>query len=506
MASKAASDQLEPGLPYPLGASVQQDGINFALYSAHADAVELCLFNSDGTKELQRLSMPACSQQVWHGFLPNTASGQVYGYRVHGPYDPTAGHRFNANKLLLDPYAKKILGTVEYCDEIYGYVRGHIDSHLSFDIRDSAPFVPKAVAITGSHTAKQRPSQPIPIADCVILEAHVKGLSQEFPGLKQEYQGKYLALTETRLLNYLVDLGITTVELLPIHHCADEPFLAAQDLSNYWGYNSLGFFAPTERYGNGEALAEIRLALEALHAHGLELILDVVYNHSAEGNELGPTLSFRGIDNAAYYRLAENRAHYINDTGTGNTLNINNPRVLQLVMDSLRYWHNEVGVDGFRFDLASILGREPRGFDPGASFFDAIIQDPQLNKAKFIAEPWDIGPGGYQLGNYPHPWSEWNDEFRDTTRQFWCNTPGMLAKLANKLLGSASFFDHDHRTPSASINFITAHDGFTLEDLVSYEYKHNLANLEDNRDGHSNNHSCNYGEEGPTDNSMIQQA
>lgn len=497
MASASTPRKVAPGCAYPLGSTVTADGINFALYSANAQAVELCLFDNTGEIEQERIDVACRSNEVWHVFVEGLSPNQLYGYRVHGPYQPTDGHRFNANKLLLDPYAKQLFGQLQYNDAIYGYVRGHSDEHHSFSTSDSAPYMPKAVAIELPEPI-HNPNKPVAKQDTIILEAHPKGVTRQFPGIPDHDQGNYSAIAHPLFINYLKSLGITALELLPIHSSADEPFLVDKNLVNYWGYNTLAFFAPNARYAREDAIEELRHAVQALHRNNIELLLDVVYNHTAEADEYGPTLSLRGIDNSSYYRLAEDKSLYINDSGTGNTLNFSNPKVIQLTLDSLRYWKTTMGVDGFRFDLASILGREAHGFDPGAGFFDALHQDPQLSSAKLFAEPWDIGPGGYQLGNFPSEWSEWNDQFRDTTRQFWQGHSGKLTTLADHLLGSSSIFGGPCHSPVKSTNLITAHDGFTLEDLVSYEHKHNDANGENNQDGHNANYSCNHGHEGPT--------
>ena len=497
MEAASAKRKVKPGAAYPLGSTVTPNGINFTLYSAHAEAVELCLFDSTGTVEQERIAVTYRSDDVWHVWVEGLSANQLYGYRVYGPYLPYEGHRFNPNKLLSDPYAKKMVGELEYHDAIFGYTRGHADGHLSFDTRDSAPYVPKSVAIEDS-VPLQNPNAPISKSDSVVYEAHPKGATKQFPGIPTDERGYYTALAAPAFIDYLKHLGITALELLPIHFAADEPFLDKKGLVNYWGYNSLGFFALSNRYARKDAVEEFRQVVTALHKSGFELILDVVYNHTAEADEYGPTLSMRGIDNLSYYRLAQNKSKYINDSGTGNTLNLSNPRVIQIVVDSLRYWKTLMGVDGFRFDLASILGRENHGFDTGAGFFDVIQQDPQLMSAKFFAEPWDIGPGGYQLGHFPNHWSEWNDQYRDTVRRFWKGENRTLTKLADHLLGSSSIFERIGSNTEKTTNFVTAHDGFTLEDLVSYEHKHNGANGEENRDGHNANYSYNYGCEGPT--------
>jgi len=490
--------RLLPGQAYPLGAICTSDGINFALFSANATAVELCLFSADGEHEVCRYEMPACSDDIWHGFLPDAKAGQLYGYRVYGPYEPLAGHRFNHHKLLIDPYARALAGELKWTDANYGFIRGHADADLSFDTRDNAQYIPKCV-VTPCLAPIPPDSKPTtPMLDTIVYEAHVKGFTKRLTRIKPERRGTYLGLASDVAIRHIKSLGVTAVELLPVQGFVDDHFLIEQNLVNYWGYNTLTFMAPAARYAASDAVEEFRRMTRKLHRAGLEVWLDVVYNHTCEGNELGPTLSFRGIDNASYYRLAKNPRNYLNDSGTGNTLDLTHPRVLQLVMDSLRYWVSVMGVDGFRFDLASILGREDHGFDRGAGFFDAVKQDPTLTPVKLIAEPWDIGPGGYQLGNYPVGWSEWNDQYRDVLRQFWRGDHGMVPKLAKRLLGSSEQFEWQRRGPAASLNFLTAHDGFTLNDLVSYAKKHNQANLEDNRDGHDSNYSANFGVEGDT--------
>ncbi len=492
------SRKLLPGKPAPFGSTLDAAGVNFAVFSAHAEKVELCLFDESGTIEIARLELPGRTNDVWHGYLPNALPGQLYGFRVHGPYEPHNGHRFNPNKLLIDPYARQLVGELVWCDELFGFEIGHPDADLSFDTRDSAPFVPKSRVVDNSFVWRNDQYPRTPIKDSVIYEAHVKGLTQRFPGLAGKRRGTYGALASKPVLRHLKALGITAIELLPVHAFVDEQFTIEKNLSNYWGYNSLGFFAPANRYAMADPIVEFRGMVRELHRAGIEVILDVVYNHTAEGNELGPTLSFRGLDNASYYRLEDNKRYYLNETGTGNTVNVAHPRVMQLVLDSLRYWTTDMHVDGFRFDLASVLGREQYGFDRGCGFFDALGQDPELCETKLIAEPWDIGIGGYQLGQFPKGWSEWNDRYRDTMRRIWSGERGLLPEFANYLLGSSDVFEWSGRMPASSLNFITSHDGFTLKDLVSYEHKHNTANAEGNRDGHSANYSSNSGFEGET--------
>ena len=500
----AARPAVRPGRPYPLGASWDGHGVNFALFSAHAERVELCLFDATGQKETGRIPLPEYTDEVWHGYLPDVQPGQLYGYRVHGPYEPSAGHRFNPNKLLLDPYAKALFGTIKWSDAHYGYRVGTAREDLSFDRRDNARSMPKCRVVDNAFTWGQERRPNVPWSDTIIYEAHARGFTMRHPGVPPQARGTFAGLSTPAVIAHLKALGITAVELLPVHAFTDDRHLVGQGLHNYWGYNSIGFFAPEPRYLATGVVSEFKTMVARLHDAGIEVILDVVYNHTGEGNHLGPTLSFKGIDNASYYRLLpEDRRYYINDTGTGNTLNLSHPRVLQMVMDSLRYWVSEMHVDGFRFDLATILGREPHGFDQGSGFLDAVRQDPVLAGVKLISEPWDVGPGGYQVGNFPPGWSEWNDRYRDTVRRFWRGDDGMLPELAGRVAGSSDLFDKRGRRPWASINFITAHDGFTLADLVSYDDKHNLANGEDNRDGHSANYSTNHGAEGPTDDPAV---
>ena len=486
-----------------MGASLTGDGVNFAVFSAHAERIELCLFSADGRKELSRLPVRDRDGDIWHIHVGGLTEGAVYGYRAHGPYAPEQGHRFNPHKLLLDPYARALEGRLKWSDAVMGYKPGSPKGDLSLDSRDSAFAVPKAVVVDPAFGWGDDAPPRVPRADTVIWEAHLKGATMRHPGVARGQRGSYLGLASDPVINHLLRLGITTVELLPIQSFVDERFVAARGLRNYWGYNTLGFFAPEPRYMCKGGLWEVQSMVRRLHAAGIEVILDVVYNHTAEGDEWGPTLSFRGLDNASYYRLAEGGRRYANDTGTGNTLNLTHPMVLRMVMDSLRYWVEQVHVDGFRFDLATVLGREAAGFDPQGGFFDAIRQDPTLSRVKLIAEPWDIGPGGYQLGAYPHPFLEWNDRFRDGVRRYWKGDAGMTRDLAARVLGSAEKFDHSGRAATSSVNYLTSHDGFTLEDLVSYTVKRNWLNGEDNRDGHSENHSDNLGVEGPTDDAAV---
>jgi glycogen operon protein len=497
-------DRLEPGSPYPLGSTWDGLGVNFAVFSAHARRIELCVFDRSGRREVARYELPEWTNEVWHGYLPDARPGMLYGFRVDGDYAPERGHRFNPNKLLLDPYAKQISGQIQWTNALFGYRVGAARTDLTMDRRDSAPAMPKSV-VTDDHFswgADRKPRTPWP--DTVIYEAHPKGLTKLLDEARPPERGTFAALSHPKVINHLKRMGVTAIELLPIHAYLQDRLLLEKGLSNYWGYNTLSFFAPEQRYlGRGD-LNELRMAVRRLHAAGLEVILDVVYNHTCEGSELGPTLSWRGFDNASYYRLQDAHPRYcVNDTGTGNTLNLSHARVLQMVTDSLRYWTESVGIDGFRFDLGATLGREPHGFDSGAGFFDVLRQDPVLSQVKLISEPWDVGPGGYQLGRHPPGFAEWNDQYRDSVRRFWKGDSGMRRTLGYRLSGSGDLFDHGARRPWASINYIASHDGQTLDDLVSYEGKHNEANGEDNRDGHSDNHSRNWGAEGPTDDASI---
>ncbi|HET6431497.1 glycogen debranching protein GlgX, partial [Dyella sp.] len=491
-------DRIQPGQPYPLGATCDGIGTNFAVFSAHATRMELCLFDPTGRRQLACYDLPEYTDQVWHGYLPRVTAGQLYGYRAHGPYEPEQGHRFNPHKLLIDPYARQLAGQTRWSDALHGYRMSSPRADLSFDRRDSAAAVPKSVVVEPMEPLLHQPRPRTPWSRTVIYETHLKGLTQKLPQLRPHEAGTFMALADPRVIEHLVKLGVTAVELLPVHAFVQDRRLAQMKLRNYWGYNTLAFFAPEPDYLVRGALSEVRAAVRALHDAGIEVILDVVYNHTGEGNQMGPTLCFRGIDNASYYRLQEDPRYYCDDTGTGNSLNLAHPRVLQMVMDSLRYWAGEMQVDGFRFDLATTLARGVNGFDPHCSFLDALAQDPMLARVKLIAEPWDVGPGGYQLGRFGAAWSEWNDRYRDSARRFWRGDAGALPELATRITGSADLFDHDGRSPRASVNFITAHDGFTLQDLVSYEHKHNEANQEDNRDGRDDALSANYGAEGET--------
>ncbi|OYX23153.1 MAG: glycogen debranching enzyme GlgX [Rhodobacterales bacterium 32-66-7] len=492
-----------PGHPWPMGASLTGNGVNFAVFSTHAEQIELCLFSPDGRKELARLPIHEREGDIWHLHVEGLGAGTVYGYRAHGPYAPERGHRFNPNKLLLDPYARAVEGRFRWSDAVMGYKIGSPRGDLSFDTRDSAFAVPKAVVTTPIFDWGDDRAPRHAATDTVIYEAHVKSLTALHPGVVPGLRGTYLGLASDPVIEHLLKLGITTIELLPVQSFIDDRFLVARGLTNHWGYNTLGFFTPEARYMSRAALAEFQMMVRRLHQAGIEVILDVVYNHTAEGDEWGPTLSFRGLDNASYYKLAQGGRYYVNDTGTGNTLNLTHPMVLRMVLDSLRYWVEVGHVDGFRFDLATVLGREAHGFDPSGGFFDAVRQDPVLTRVKLIAEPWDIGPGGYQLGGFPHPFQEWNDRFRDGVRRFWKGDAGQTRDLAARLLGSADKFDHSGRGAGTSINFVTSHDGFTLADTLAYEHRHNHANGEDNRDGHHENHSDSFGVEGPTDDPVI---
>ena len=490
----------ETGAPAPLGATWDGKGVNFALFSAHAEKIELCLFDESGRSELQRVVLPSQTDQVWHGYLPAARPGLRYGYRVSGPYDPAAGHRFNPNKLLLDPYARMILGQLRWSDAHFGYRVGSANPD-SFDRRDDASLTPKCVVTEPMSGEFERPHTPW--RDTIVYELHVRGFTMKFPGLPPPLRGTFAALAAPQVLDYLVRLGVSAVELLPVQAHVDERRLVERGLSNYWGYNTIGFFAPHQTYLSGGNIAEFRAMVDRFHAAGLEVLLDVVYNHTGEGDHLGPTLSFRGIDNKTYYRLGPDPRYYENVTGTGNALDFEQPRVVQLALDSLRYWSDLMHVDGFRFDLATTLGRTGHGFDPNAPFFAAIAQDPVLSRLKLIAEPWDVGENGYQLGRFPPEWSEWNDRYRDGVRRFWQGNDGMIPAVTSALTGSAEVFAQNRRQVRASIDFVTAHDGFTLHDLVSYNHKHNEDNGEDGRDGTDANYSWNFGVEGPADDPAV---
>jgi glycogen operon protein len=496
-----------PGQPYPLGATWDGQGVNFAIFSENATGAELCLFNQeDEAVESVRINLRERTDQVWHCYLPDVRPGQFYGYRVHGPYDPATGNRFNPEKLLIDPYAKAITGTIRWSNALFAYKVGGSNEDLEPDPDNSAGGVPKCVVIDPAFTWEDDRPLHIPWNRTIIYEAHVKGMTKLHPDIPENIRGTYLGLCSDPMIEYFLALGITAVELLPVHQFVVDRHLAEKGLTNYWGYNSIGFFAPDVRYaakGLGNQVYEFKSMVKTLHSAGIEVILDVVYNHTGEGNHLGPTLSLRGIDNRAYYRLEENRRFYTDFTGTGNSLNMQHPRTIQLIMDSLRYWVNDMHVDGFRFDLAPVLARELHDVDKLSSFFDIIHQDPTLANVKLIAEPWDVGPGGYQVGNFPIRWAEWNGKYRDAVRHFWKGDPGHIPEVASRLAGSSDIYEPSGRGSYASVNFVTAHDGYTLRDLVSYEQKHNEANGEENRDGHNDNISRNWGVEGDTDDPLI---
>jgi len=497
-------DRLEAGSPYPLGATCVGEGVNFAVFSANAERIELCVFDSQGKRELQRYPLTEWTDEVWHGYLPDAGPGLVYGYRAYGPYEPEQGHRFNSNKLLLDPYARKLVGQIKWNDALHGYKVKDRREDLSFDKRDSAAAMPKAMVVDDHFdwSGDRRPNTPW--SETVVYEAHVKGLTKLNELVPPQERGTYKALGHPKVIDHLKRLGVTALELMPIHAFTQDRFLQEKGLANYWGYNTLAFFAPEQRYFATDSQDELRRAVRKLHAAGIEVILDVVYNHTCEGSEKGPTLSWRGLDNATYYRSVDGDARYaINDTGTGNTLNTDKARVIQMIADSLRYWATSYGIDGFRFDLGLTLGRTAEGFDPGHAFFDVLRQDPVLGRLKLSTEPWDIGPGGYQLGNFPPGFAEWNDKYRDTVRKFWRGDPSQRGDLAARLSGSGDLFDRRARRPWASVNLLAAHDGFTLADTVAYEERHNEANKEDNKDGHSENYSRNWGAEGETDDAGI---
>ncbi|MCP8998439.1 glycogen debranching protein GlgX [Pseudarthrobacter sp. RMG13] len=495
--------EIWPGTAYPLGATFDGTGTNFALFSERAEKIELCLFDDDGVET--RFTLDEVDGYVWHGYIPQVQPGQKYGYRVHGPYDPDSGNRFNPNKLLLDPYAKAVHGQMDWEPALFSYNLGEPDS---INNEDSAPHMMMGVVINpffdwdGDHNLR------IPYHKSVIYEAHVKGLTQLHPEIPEEQRGTYAGVAHPSVISHLQKLGVTAIELMPVHQFVNEGTLKDKGLNNYWGYNTIGFFAPQNTYSStgdtGQQVQDFKAMVRTLHRAGIEVILDVVYNHTAEGNHLGPTLSFKGIDNASYYRLMEgDEKHYMDYTGTGNSLNVRQPHSLQLLMDSLRYWVTEMHVDGFRFDLASTLAREFYDVDKLSTFFELIQQDPVVSQVKLIAEPWDVGPGGYQVGNFPPQWTEWNGQYRDTVRDFWRGEPATLGEFASRITGSADLYEHSGRRPVASINFVTAHDGFTLADLVSYNEKHNDANGEDNNDGESHNRSWNCGAEGPTDDPAV---
>jgi isoamylase len=497
--------KIAEGLPHPLGATWGGKGVNFALFSAHASRVEICLFDEEGKRETARIDLPEYTNEIWHGFVPEVGPGAIYGYRVHGPYEPDQGHRFNPNKLLLDPYARGHFGDLKWDPAVFGYQVESGDD-TSFDERDSAPFVPKCVVVDPNFDWKGEPQGRAVAWDRTILyETHLRGFTKLHPEVPEPHRGTYKGFGHKTVVDYVKSLGVTSVELLPVHTFINDSHLLERGLTNYWGYNTIGFFAPDPRYAHEreQTLREFKEMVACFHDAGLEVILDVVYNHTAEGNERGPTLSFKGIDNASYYRLMPDQPrYYINDTGTGNTLNLSHMRVIQMVADSLRYWVTETHVDGFRFDLGTILAREPNGFDDQSGFLKACCQDPVLAAVKLIAEPWDCGPGGYQVGGFPPGWAEWNDKFRDTVRDFWRGEASASA-LAPRLSASGDCFNRRGRKPWASVNFVAAHDGFTTNDLVTYNEKHNERNGEDNTDGSSDNRSWNCGAEGPTEDQKI---
>ncbi|RJF75109.1 glycogen debranching protein GlgX [Rhodopseudomonas palustris] len=497
--------RLSAGSCSRLGATWDGRGTNFALFSANAHKVELCLFDSQGRRELERIELPERTEDVWHGYLNDVSPGQLYGYRVHGPYDPERGHRFNAHKLLLDPYAKRLFGRLVWSDAHFAYRTGSPREDLSFDRRDNARGMPKAMVIDETGGFSRHENRPnIPWEDTIIYEAHVKGLTQQRDDVPPGLRGTFGGLAAPAMIDHLKRLGVTAIELLPIHALIDDRMLVEKKLVNYWGYNTISFFAPEPRYAADNPLDAFRTTVARLHDAGIEVLLDVVYNHTAEGNHLGPTLSFRGIDNASYYWLSRDNPRYYDDfTGCGSSVNLQHPRVLQMVMDSLRYWVEVFHVDGFRFDLATTLARGPNGFDRNSGFFTAIRQDPVLASVKLVAEPWDLGMGGYQVGAFPSQWSEWNDRYRSAMRRYWSGEGSLIGEVSRRMTGSSDIFNHDSRMPRASINHVTVHDGFTLADLFSYNEKHNLANGEDNRDGSNDNHSNNCGHEGPTDDPQI---
>ena len=499
-----------PGSPYPLGATWDGKGVNFALYAESANGVDLCLFNeiTDDTESV-KIRMKERSYQVWHAYVPGLEPGQLYGYRVYGPYEPHNGNRFNPHKLLIDPYAKAISGTIQWKDALFGYKVGDPDADLSFSDTDSAPYIPKSVVIDDHFDWEGDKYPKIPYHQTIIYEAHVKGFTQMRLDIPENIRGTYAGIAHPVSISYLKQLGITAIELMPVHHFVNDRILQEQGLTNYWGYNTIGFFAPDIRYSGsgvlGGQVVEFKNMVKELHKAGIEVILDVVYNHTGEGNQMGPTLSFRGIDNTSYYRLTGDKRYYMDYTGTGNTLNVMQPNVLRLIMDSLRYWVLDMHVDGFRFDLAATLARELHEVDRLGAFFDIIHQDPVISQVKLIAEPWDLGEGGYQVGKFPPGWAEWNGKYRDCVRDFWRGADSMLGEFALRFTGSPDLYENDYRHPTASINFITAHDGFTLNDLVSYNEKHNWENGENNNDGESNNRSWNCGAEGATEDPEINQ-
>ncbi|TVR67270.1 MAG: glycogen debranching enzyme GlgX [Spirochaetaceae bacterium] len=492
--------RLWPGRPYPLGATWDGSGTNFALFSAHAERVDLCLFDESGKREVARIPLPEYTHEIWHGYLPDIRPGQLYGFRVYGPYDPAAGHRFNHHKLLIDPYARSLRGPLLWDDALFGYTVGAPEEDLSFDTRDSAPFVPKGMVEDTAFTWGKNPKPMTPWDRTIVYEMHPRGFTMKHPVVPPETRGTFSGLAHPEVVDYIADLGVTAVELLPVHAFVRDQHLVNEGRTNYWGYNSIAYFAPDPQYCAGGSIRDFKSYVQVMHDAGIEVFLDVVYNHTAEGNHLGPTLSLRGIDNRSYYYLVDADNRYYNDfTGTGNALELRHPQVLRMVTDSLRYWAEEMQVDGFRFDLATTLARVDGEYRENSGFLDVIAQDPALSGVKLISEPWDTGPNGYQVGNFPPGWSEWNDRYRDTIRRFWKGEGGLSGEVASRISGSSDIYNRRGRRPWASVNFITAHDGFTLRDLVSYNDKHNEANGEENRDGSDNNNSWNCGVEGPTD-------
>jgi glycogen operon protein len=495
--------ELWTGSPYPLGATWDGEGVNFAIFSKYAERVELCLFDEHGKREIQRIALRERTDFVWHGYLPQARPGQLYGYRVHGPYAPEKGHRFNPHKLLLDPYAKAIVGQIRWSDAQFGYAIGHRKEDLSIDKHDSASGMPRSQVIDPAFSWGDDRHPQRRCNERIVYEMHVGGYTKLHPDVPPHLKGTYAGLCTPQVIDHLKSLGVTTIELLPVQAFVDDRPLVERGLRNYWGYNTIGFFAPEPRYGAGNPVNEFKQMVKTLHSAGIEVVLDVVYNHTGEGNERGPTLCFRGVDNFTYYRLGDDKRYCVDFTGCGNSLDLRNPRTLQMVVDSLRYWVQEMHVDGFRFDLATTLGRESPTFEPFANFFAVLQQDPVLSPRLLISEPWDLGEGGYQVGQFPPGWAEWNDQYRDTMRAYWKGDGGLIGDFARRLTGSSDLFSHNQRGACASINFVTAHDGFTLHDLVSYNEKHNEANGEHNRDGNNNNLSWNHGVEGPTDDADI---